>query len=151
MAAYNKFNITCQDFARAIYNLSTTCVLKIKLSNTLPTATMNTSTEITEISTAGGGGYTLGGSSVAIASAIQSSGVYKLLQNAALVFTASGGTIGPFQYAVLYYSTGVTSSTINGSSAPALAWYDYGSAITLNNTETFTLTWDGSSGILQIT
>jgi hypothetical protein len=150
MAAYNKFNITCQDFARQIYNLSTTCVLKVKLSNTLPTSTMATSTEITEISTAGGGGYVAGGSSFAIASAgAAGSSIFKLLQSAALVFTSSG-TIVPFQYSVLYYSTGVTSSTVNGTGAPLTAWYDYGSAITLNNTETFTLNWDVSSGILQI-
>lgn len=149
MAAYNKFNITVQDFARAIHNFSTTNVLKVMLSNTLPTSSMTTSTDITEIST-GSGGYTARGSSVAIASAIQTSGTYKLLQNAALVFTAVGGTIGPFQYAVLINSTAITSSTISGSTAPLIGWYDYGSAITLNATETFTLTWDVSSGILQI-
>jgi|SRR5882672_233883 len=148
MAAYNKFNITVQDFARAIHNLSTTTVLKVMLSNTLPTSSMNTSTDITQISS--GNGYTLGGSSVAILSSIQSSGTYKLLQNAALVFTATGA-VGPFQYAILYNSTAITSSTISGSTAPLMGWYDYGSPVTLANTETFTLTWDASSGILQLT
>jgi len=149
MAAYNKFNITAQDVFKGVHNISTATVLKIKLSNTLPTATMNTSTEITEIST-GNGGYTAGGSAVAIASSIQTSGTYILKANAALVFTATSSNIGPFQYAVLYNSTAVTSSTINGSSAPLLGWYDYGSAVTLAATETFTITWDATSGILQL-
>ena len=147
MASFNKFNITVQDFARGIHNLSTTCAVKVMLSNTLPTSTMNTSTMITEIST--GNGYASRGSSVTLTSSVQTSGTYKLLANA-LVFTAAGGSIGPFQYSVLINSTAVTSSTIAGSSAPLIGWYDYGSAVTLNDTETFTITWDGSSGILQL-
>lgn len=149
MAAFNKFNITVQDFARGVLNFSTATALKIMLSNTLPTSTMTTSTDITEIST-GTGGYTAGGSQVTINSAIAASGTYKLV-GAALVFTATGGSIGPFQYAILRNSTAVTSSTVSGSTAPLLGWFDYGSAITLNATETFTLTPDPSSGILQLT
>ncbi|HVM96143.1 MAG TPA: hypothetical protein VMT89_07125 [Candidatus Acidoferrales bacterium] len=148
MAAYNKVNITAQDVFKGVHNISTATALKIKLSNTLPTATMNTSTEITEIST-GNGGYTAGGSALAITSSIQTSGTYILKANA-LVFTAGSSNIGPFQYAVLYNSTAVTSSTINGSSAPLLGWYDYGSAVTLAATETFTITWDATSGVLQL-
>lgn len=148
MAAFNKFNITVQDFAKGIHILSTTTVIKVMLSNTIPTSSMTTSTDITQI--ANGNGYLTGGSSVAIASSIQTSGTYKLLQNAALTFTATGA-VGPFQYAILYNSTAITSSTISGSTAPLMGWYDYGSPVTLANTETFTITWDNSSGILQIT
>ena len=159
MAAYNKFNATCQDFARAIYNLSTTTTLKVLLGNTVPTSTWRSSTDITgEVS--GINGYSTGGSSVAIASAYNgasNSSKFMLLQNAALVFTANvstggAGTIGPFEYAILAASTTVASSTVGGAATGygILGWYDYGSAITLNNTETFTLTWDVSSGILQI-
>jgi hypothetical protein len=149
MANYNKFSITVQDFARGINNFSTTTVLKVMLSNTLPTATMNTSTEITQISTLGG--YTVGGSAVVVTSSIQSSGTYILKANP-LVFTAtSTGPTATFEYAVLYNSTAVTSSTINGSSAPLIGWYDYGSGIALNASETLTITWDASSGVLQFT
>jgi hypothetical protein len=147
MAAYNKVNITVQDFARAIHNFSTTTLLKVMLTNTLPTSSMTTSTDITEIST--GNGYAARGATVSLTSAIQSSGTYKLVANA-LTFTAAGGTIGPFRYQVLINSTAITSSTISGSTAPIIGFYDYGSAITLNDTETFTMTWDASSGILQI-
>lgn len=155
MAAYNKFNATCQDFARAIYNLSTTTVIKTLLTNTVPTSSWRSSTDITgELAT--GNGYSTGGSSVAIASAFNGAGnssIYILLQNAALVFTAGPGSVGPFRYALIAASTTVASSTVGGAATGygILGWYDYGSAITLNNTETFTLTWDVSSGILQIT
>ena len=149
MASFNKFNITAQDFALGALKLSTATVgLKVVLTNTIPTSSMTTSTDLTEIST-GSGGYVAGGSAVTITSSVQSSGTFKLLASA-LVFTATGGTIGPFEYAVLRASTATTSSTISGTTSPVIGWYDYGSAITLNATETFTLTWDASSGILQI-
>ena len=144
MAAYNKFNQTSADIMHAFHNLSTSAVVRVMLSNTIPTSSMTTSTDITQISS--GNGYTggsLGGSSVALTSSVQSSGTFKLLANA-LTFTASGGSIGPFQYSVLYNAS---TSNVTG---PLLGWYDYGSAVTLNNTETFTLTWDGSSGVLQL-
>lgn len=149
MAAFNKFNITVQDFARGIHNFSTTTALKVMLSNTIPTSSMTTSTDITEIST--GNGYASRGTAIPIASAIAASGTYKLLQNASVVFTAAGGTIGPFQYAIIISSTAITSSTVSGSTAPLIGWFDYGSAVTLNNTETFTVSWDNTSGILQLT
>ena len=147
MAAFNYFNITPQDSWKGAWALTTANTgLKLMLTNTIPTSSMTTSTDITEIST-GSGGYTAGGSAITITSSIQTSGAYRLLANA-LVFTASGGTIGPFQYCVIHGTTNVTSSTISGSTGALLGWYDYGSAVTLNATETFTVTWDATSGIL---
>jgi hypothetical protein len=48
-----------------------------------------------------------------------------------IVFTASGGPIGPFRYAVLYNST--------PGSKPLLGYWDNGSSITLADTQTFTI------------
>lgn len=154
MVAYNKFNATVNNLAHGYHAWSTTSILRIMLSNTLPTATMTTSTDITQISS--GNGYTGGalsgssgtvccGSSITITGSSMMSGLSTyILAASALVFTASGGTIGPFRYPVLY-----NQSTTNVL-GPLISWYDYGSSITLNDTETFTVTFDASSGVLQI-
>lgn len=75
-----------------------------------------------------GNGYTQGGNTCSIASATQSAGTYTLDLNDPTAWTASGGSIGPFQYAVLVNST---------TNQPVAQW-DYGSAVTLNDGDTFT-------------
>jgi hypothetical protein len=59
------------------------------------------------------------------------------------VLTASGGSVGAFQYVVLYDNT-----TTND---PLIGWLDYGSSITLADTETLTLDFDPTNGVLKIT
>lgn len=113
--------------------------LKIMLTNSAPVNTNTVKADLTDISS--GNGYSAGGSAVTITSSAQSAGTYKLV-GTDLVFTASGGTIGPFRYVVLYDSTSASSSLI--------AWWDYGSSITLADGETFTVDFDGTNGILQI-
>jgi hypothetical protein len=58
------------------------------------------------------------------------------------VFTASSGSIGPFRYAVLYDDTAASDQLIG--------FWDYGSSITLNDTETFTVDFDASAGVLTL-
>ncbi len=147
MAAFNKISNFVVAWLQAQINMSTTGhVFSIALTNTLPTSTMKTSTEITEIST--GNGYSHLGSTCQITSyALVSSSLPLVVLGpaAGVVFTASGGSIGPFRYPVL-----LDQSTAYGGSPQLASWYDYGSAITLNTGETFTVTFDPSSGILQI-
>jgi hypothetical protein len=140
MAAFNKFNQFVADVANKVHNLGAD-VLKVMLTNTAPAATNAIKTDITDI--AAGNGYTAGGSALTITSSTQTSGTYKLIVQD-LVFTASGGSIGPFRYAVMY------NDTPTSPAKPLVGWWDYGSAITLNTGETFTVDSDQTNGVLQL-
>lgn len=137
MAAFNKFQPFVLALASKQHNLGTD-TLKAMLSNTLPLATQGLKTDITQI--AAGNGYAADGPVVAQTSSAQTGGTYKLVL-ADTTVTASGGTIGPFQYVVLYNST----------SGLLIGWYDYGSALTLNPGDQFILDFDGTNGVLTLT
>jgi hypothetical protein len=138
MAAFNKFDAFVEAIAEKIHNLGSD-TLKIALTNTAPTAANSVLADITQISA--GNGYTSGGATVTTSSSAQSSGTYKLVL-ADVVFTASGGSIGPFQYAVLYNSTAASGNLIG--------YWNYGSAVTLADTETFTVDFDATNGVLTL-
>lgn len=139
MASYNKFNQFVQDLARGVHNFSTH-QLKIMLTNVPPLAANKVKADITEITA--GHGYSAGGSLLTITDVINN-GIEMILA-ANLVFTASGGTIGPCRYAVLY------NSTPTSPLSPLIAWWDYGSSVTINDTETLTIGFDATNGIMQI-
>lgn len=140
MATYNKINSFVEDLAEKVHNLGAD-TLKVMLTNSAPIASNTVKANLTDISA--GNGYTAGGTAPSISSSAQTSGTYKLVL-ADVVFTASGGTIGPFRYVVLYNDTPTSPAD------PLIAWWDYGSAITLADTETFTTDFDGSAGVLTI-
>jgi hypothetical protein len=102
---------------------------KLALTNTAPNAATHTVlANITEI--AAGNGYAAGGLAVAV-TASSATGVYTLTQDATVTLTAAGGSVGPFRYVVFY------DDTVSGD--PLLSFFDYGSSITLLDTETFAL------------
>jgi len=140
MVAYNKFQVFVENIAEGVHNLGAD-TLKVMLSNTAPVATNTIKANITEISA--GNGYTAGGTQATISSSSHTTGTYKLVL-ADVVFTASGGTIGPLRYAVLYNDTPTSPAD------PLICWHDYGSSITLQDTETFTWDADATNGILTI-
>lgn len=138
MAAYNKFNCFSGDLAQKLHNLNSD-TLKIMLTNVAPVATNTVKGNLTDI--AAGNGYTAGGSAAAFVSGADTSGTYKLILSA-VVFTASGGSIGPFQYAALYNSTAAGLNLIG--------WWDYGTSITLTNGNTFTVSLDQTNGVFTL-
>ena len=140
MAAFNKFSQFVADVANKIHNLGSD-TLKVMLTNTAPTASNAVKTDITEISA--GNGYTAGGNAAALTSSTQSAGLYKLILSNPAMWTAAGGSIGPFRYAVLYNSTAASGNLIG--------YWDYGSAVTLASGETFTVSLDATNGTLQLT
>lgn len=138
MAAFNKFQSFVEALAEKVHNLGADS-LKVMLTNTAPVATNSVKANLTDISA--GNGYTAGGTAATISSSAQTSGTYKLVL-ADVVFTASGGSIGPFRYAVLYNDTATNDELIG--------WWDYGSAITLASGETFTVDFDATNGVLTL-
>jgi hypothetical protein len=137
VAAFNYFNHTTLDIGEKVHNFNSD-TFKIMLTNTAPTATNAVKSDISEISA--GNGYSAGGTAVG-SSALSLSGSTATMTGSNVVFTASGGSIGPFRYAVLYNST--------AASGNLAGWWDYGSSVTLSSGETFTV--DLSGGILTIT
>ena len=132
MATYNKF----QDFVESLgleeHNLNTD-VLKVYLSNTTPSASLDADkADLAEISA--GNGYTAGGEDST--NVWSETGGTATLSGTDITWTASGGTIGAFQYAVLYNDTHPNDGLI--------AWWDYGSALTLNDGESFTVDFGAS-------
>lgn len=140
MASYNKIQDFVDQLLRGKHDFAAH-VFKVMLVNSpAPVATNTVKADLTEI--AAGNGYTAGGTATTI-TVSETSGTAKAT-GSDVVFTASGGAIGPFRYAVLYNDT-------QTSPADALiAWWDYGSSITLNAGESFTVDFDATNGIFQV-
>ena len=139
MAAFNKFNSFVEALAEKVHNLGSD-TLKVMLTNTAPVATNSVKTDLTEISA--GNGYTAGGNTAAVTSSAQTSGTYKLVLGDPTTWTATGGSLGPFRYAVLYNDTATNKELIG--------WWDYGSSITLASGESFSVDFDPTTGVLTL-
>jgi hypothetical protein len=135
MAAYNKFDCFVEDIAEKVHNLQSD-TLKIALTNTLPVRTNTVLANITQIGP--GNGYTTGGITATMSSSAQTSGTYKLVL-ADVTFTASGGNMNAFQYAVLYNATAAAGNLIG--------WYDYGTSLIVTSGNSFTVDLDQTNGV----
>lgn len=140
MAAFNKFNAFVENLSEKVHNLQSD-TLKVMLTNTAPSATNAVFADLTEISA--GNGYTAGGTAATQSSSAQTSGTYKLVL-ADVTFTASGGSIGPFRYAVLYNDTPTSPAD------PLIGYWDYGTSLTLTTGNSFTVDFDATSGVLTL-
>ena len=133
MASYNKFESFVEALAEKKHDLATD-QLKIALCNVAPVVTNGVLADLTEIA------YThLSTRNVVTTSSAQSGGPYKLTLTD-LVLTASGGDVGPFRYVVIYNDTAVNDELV--------AFFDYGSSVSINDTESLTLDFDGAAGVL---
>ena len=140
MSVFNKHQSFVEYLAEQVYNLGSD-TLKVMLTNSAPLATNSVYANLTPITAEHG--YSAGGTQAAVSSSAQTSGTYKLVLND-VVFTASGGTIGAFRYADLYDDTPTSPAD------PLIGWWDYGSSITLQDSETFTWDADPTNGILTL-
>jgi len=139
MAAFNKFNQFVEDVAHGVHDLETDqIVVALCASANAPVATNAVLADLTQIA------YTnLSSRNVTTTSSAETSGTYKLTLTD-LVLTASGGSVAAFRYIVLYNDTPTTPAD------PLIGWYDYGSSLTLNDTETLTIDFDDAGGALTI-
>ena len=144
MATFNKFQDFVEQVLKAKHDFSSH-TFKVALTNSAPVATNTILADITQIAATGGytagagGGYTL--DSVTLS---ETTGTAKVTI-ADEVILATGGSIGPFRYLVIYNDTAT-------SPADALiGWYDYGSALTLAVGESLTLDFDGTNGVFTLT
>jgi hypothetical protein len=143
-SSFSKFNDFVEQLGKGVHNFSSN-TFKAALTNTAPSAANTILSDITQISAGGGytagagGGYTLTG-----VTWTETGGVAKLVITD-LVITATGASVGPFRYIVIYNDTAT-------SPADALiGWLDYASALTLADTEALTVDFDGTNGLFTVT
>ena len=143
MASFTKVNDFVVNLANAMDMNADT--FKVALSNTDPTSGTSVVTDgngvlanCTEIS------YTnLSARTLQNVTSTQTGGTYKLSADD-LVLTASGSSVAPFRYVVIYNDTPTSPAD------PIVGYYDYGSSLTLNDGDTFTIDI-GTNGILTLT
>jgi hypothetical protein len=137
LASYNKFENFVEDLCKAVHDFQAAGdVFKVYLSNATPSASGDTiKTDLAEITPTNG--YPAGGTDVQ--NTLSETGGTVTVQGVNVVFTASGGSFGPFQYVALYNDTSTTPAD------PLVSWWNYGSALTINDGETFTVKFNGAA------
>ena len=135
MATYNKFQDFVEQLGKGTHQLHAAGhLLKCYLSNAVPDAAADAvKADLAEIGA--GNGYTAGGED-AQNDYTEAAGT-GTLTCVDIVWTAAGGTIGPFRYIVFYNDTAANDELIS--------WWDYGSALTLNAGDSFTVDFGAST------
>ena len=142
MATFNKFQDFAEQSLKGVHDLDGTHVIKVALTNTAPVATQtgwNTTDHPAPLVAIG---YPAGG--LATTPTLSETGGTAKLVLSDVTFTAAGGVIGPFRYAVVYNDSAVSPAKAG------IGWYDYGSAITLADGEQLIVDFDAVAGVLTL-
>lgn len=145
MATFNKVN----DFVKnAVHNMDLESdQFVVALSNTAPSSESSNPesdgngviANVTEAT------YTnLSSRNITTTSSSQTGGTYKLVL-ADITLTSTGGSTGPFRYIYIY------DDTVTSPADPIIGYYDYGSSLTLNDGDSFTVDFSASNGVIQLT
>ncbi len=134
MATFTRPDIFSKNLCDKVFDLDSDTV-RWTFSNSAPVAgSTNLLSNVTQIAT--GGGYTQmtdgAGGILATLSALSQSGASTNVATTGNVFTATGA-VGTFQYIILVDDT--PTSPLN----PVVGWLNHGSAITMANTDTYTI------------
>jgi len=133
-SAWNKFNDFSEQLVRGVHDFdANTFKVVLVLSTDTPVVSDTILSNIDQV--VNGGGYTTGGETTTI-SISETSGT-TTVSGTEIVWTGSGAGFGPFRYAVLYNDT--------AANDPLIAWFDYGSLISVGAGETFTLKFNNAS------
>jgi hypothetical protein len=127
MATFVKFQQFVEDVGLGVHNLASH-TLKVLLTNDAPSASADAVRADLTSELSGGNGYTAGGATVGSVTYSQTSGT-ATLAGADVTITASGGSLGPFRYAVLYNDTPTSPAD------PLISYWDRGDSVTLADGE----------------
>jgi hypothetical protein len=131
---FEKFQVLSEHIAEKVHNFDTDTI-KIALSNTGPTAsTDDTLSDITQIS--GVNGYVSGGFEITV-STNRSGGTTSIVGTDASL-EASGGSIGPFRYVILYNDTPTSPAD------PLIAFWNLGAEFTITDGGVFVFDFGSS-------
>ena len=135
MAAYFKFENFVERLLKGEHQFHAAGhTVKVYLTNAAPSASLDdVKADLAEISA--GNGYTAGGTDTQN-DLTETTGTATVTA-VDVTWTASTGTIGPFRYAAIYNDTHASDALIG-------AW-DYGSNLTLNDGESFTVDFASNS------
>lgn len=132
-SAFTKYQDFSEQLIRGVHDWDLH-VFKVALTNTAPTVTHTSLSQITEI--AAGNGYTAGGNATTI-SISETTGT-TTVSGTEVTFTASGA-MATFRYAVLYNDTATSpADALIGS-------FDYGAPISMTAGESFVVKFNNAS------
>ena len=141
MAVFNKYSCFVEDLAEKVHNLGSDS-LYIALASGL-NANSGVTTLLSGVGEiVQGNGYIRSGLPVTVSSSAQTGGFYKLVLNSPAPWTGTPNAMAAFRFAVLYNDT--------AANDPLIGYWDYGSSVTLNSGETFTVTLDSVNGTLTV-
>lgn len=115
--------------------------IKVMLTNDAPSLSWDEKADVTgELAT--NYGYTAGGKTLTVTTSAQSSGLYTFICDD-ITWNISGGSVGPFRYAIFYDDT---------ASGDPLLWYiDFSYGITVTSGQDFTIDVDQTTGLYYAT
>jgi hypothetical protein len=138
MPTLQKFNDFAEQVLRGKHDFGTH-TFKVALTNTAPLATNTQLADITQVPASGG--YVAGGFALDSVVLAEAAGTAKVTIDDETI-TASGGSIGPFRYAVVYNDT--------ATGKPLVGYVDRGDSITLLDGEAVTVDFDAAAGALTL-
>ena len=126
MATYTKLQQFVEDLAHGVHNFDTNTI-KVALSSAANAPSASADAVLADITTIAA--PAVNSVTLTKGSSGQTTGTYKYVPND-LTMTASGA-VGPFQYVIIYNDDSTSDSLI--------CYFDYGTAVTLANGDTFKL------------